>query len=238
MSLMLLIGCASTSNETLQRLSDSNGQMRRDIEALKEQMASPRDDMRGLERRVGALEEERRKEQAEFRKLSADMRDKVALLGDQVEALGKRIEEFVAQARSVRSGAPLFRPSVYDLVAAYQTALRDCLARRFDQAIGEFSEILSLSPHSEFGDNAQYWLAECYYGLGNYKQAIAEFQKVLSYRDTDKEDDAQLKIGYSYLQSGDPDRALAALKKLLADYPDSEYAGRAEARIEELEGRR
>lgn len=126
-------------------------------------------------------------------------------------------------------GIRAFRPGRYDEKSAYDVALKDFRERRYEQAIAEFTEILSIVPSSDLADNAQYWIGECRYGLGFYRTALEDFERVLGYRRSEKLDDAMLKIGCCHLRLGDQEQALGAFKRLLSSYPDSEYRGRAEA---------
>lgn len=171
----------------------------------------------------------------------ADLSSQVAMLSEELKKLEKRLKSIEtappAPAQPVTpTGVILgFRPAGYDPKASYQAALQDYRDRKYDQALGGFTEILLMSPESDLADNAQYWIGECYYGLDNFQQALAEFQKVFSYPGTEKGDDAQLKIGFCYFKLGDKDQALREFNRLLTDYPDSEYVARAKAKIELLE---
>ncbi|MCH8980938.1 tetratricopeptide repeat protein [candidate division KSB1 bacterium] len=110
----------------------------------------------------------------------------------------------------------------------YQDALDDVYGKRFDQAIVKFQELLRQSDSDNLADNAQYWIAECNYALGNYQVAIAEFERVFAFENNNKTDDAQFMIGIAYLKAGDPRLAQLELSNLLAFYQDSEYVARAE----------
>jgi len=110
----------------------------------------------------------------------------------------------------------------------YQDALDDVYGKRFDQAIVKFQELLRQSDSDNLADNAQYWIAECNYALGNYQVAIAEFERVFAFENNNKIDDAQFMIGIAYLKAGDPRLAQLELSNLLAFYQDSEYIARAE----------
>jgi TolA-binding protein len=70
--------------------------------------------------------------------------------------------------------------------------------------------------------------------MGNYEQAILEFQKVFAYPNSNKYDDAQLKLGLCYMQLNNYDRAKGEFDKLLREYPSSEYAGRARSYLSRL----
>ncbi len=124
--------------------------------------------------------------------------------------------------------------TAHEVQAAYQRALRQYRDRNFAVAMDLFAEIILKAPHSEWADNAQYWRAECLYGLERYRQALAEFTKVFAYENTQKADDAQFKIGRCYVALGETERAHAAFNKLLAEYPDSEYADMARQQLRHL----
>ena len=110
----------------------------------------------------------------------------------------------------------------------YQDDLDDVYGKRFDRAIVKFQELLRQSDSDNLADNAQYWIAECNYALGNYQVAIAEFERVFAFENNNKTDDAQFMIGIAYLKAGDPRLAQLELSNLLAFYQDSEYVARAE----------
>ncbi len=120
------------------------------------------------------------------------------------------------------------RQSNSEYAQYYQDALDDVYGKRFDQAIVKFQELLRQSDSDNLADNAQYWIAECNYALGNYQVAIAEFERVFAFDNNNKIDDAQFMIGIAYLKAGDPRLAQLELSNLLAFYQDSEYIARAE----------
>lgn len=121
-----------------------------------------------------------------------------------------------------------------DFRARYQSALNVFKAREYQSAITAFSDLLSSDPNNTLSDNCQYWLGECYYGLGNYNQAISEFEKVFLFPNTNKADDAQLKLGISYLKLGERQQARGEFQRLLSSYPQSEYISLAEKYLAKL----
>ena len=123
-----------------------------------------------------------------------------------------------------------------DAFNMYQGALYYYRHEQYDRALVEFDRLLQEAPMSEWSDNAQYWKGECYYGLRQYQQALIEFTKVFAFSNTGKADDAQLKIARCHIVLGERDRALAALRKLLDEYPDSEYVSTAREQIKHLGG--
>ena len=67
--------------------------------------------------------------------------------------------------------------------------------------------------------------------MKQYQQAIIEFEKVRNFTNTDKDDDAQYKIGLCFKQMGDQKRAKDELEKLINLYPTSEYSESAKQLI-------
>lgn len=171
--------------------------------------------------------------------LNTELANRVALFNDRIKALEDQVQSLsvpqpaAGPPRSRRTAPP---PSAQGrLKMTYQNALRDFDARRIDSALKGFSEVLAAAPRDGLADNAQYWIGECYYGRKNYIQAIKEFQKVFTYPRSSKDDDAQLKIGLCYSRMGDAEKAVIELKRLTVDYPESEYVGRAEALLRDLQ---
>ena len=97
------------------------------------------------------------------------------------------------------------------------------------------SNLESQYPKGGYSDNGLYWIGECQFALKNYEQAIASFRKVLEFKETEKADDAQLKLGYSYLRMNNRKQAVAEFRKVVSLYPDSEYLEKAKAELAKLE---
>lgn len=129
-------------------------------------------------------------------------------------------------------------PTVDD--AASETAYRDAFsllkAGEYDQSIAAFSNFLQQFPNSQYGDNAQYWLAEAYYVKREFEPAIAEYQRMLvNFPASKKLSHAMLKIGYCYYELGQRDQARAVLEELRQRYPESAAARLAEDRIAQID---
>ncbi|HAE87655.1 TPA: tol-pal system protein YbgF, partial [Candidatus Marinimicrobia bacterium] len=106
--------------------------------------------------------------------------------------------------------------------------------KKYDKAIEKFSDLLRTNPDHELADNAQYWLAEAYYMKGDYQRALVEFEKVFTFTQKGKYDDAQLKLGYCYLKLGQKDKAKEEFERLISHYPYSEYYQKAQEMLTQL----
>ncbi|OGG51417.1 MAG: hypothetical protein A3F84_26565 [Candidatus Handelsmanbacteria bacterium RIFCSPLOWO2_12_FULL_64_10] len=176
---------------------------------------------------------------ADLEAIQTELSGKVALLNDRIRALEDRLQASLSPpptrpTRGRSRPAPPPPSAASRVKTLYQAALRDFEARRLESALKAFSEVLAIAPKDDLADNAQYWIGECYCGLGKREQAIKEFQKVFTYSDTEKDDDAQFKIARCYIDLGDDDKAVIELKRLTVDYPESEYIRRAEGLLRDL----
>ncbi len=153
-----------------------------------------------------------------------DLKEEVAAL-EVLPNVRKKKVKTVTPTFSPSSAAAMLSSSEYD---QYRHALRVFDKRDYEQARNLFAEQLKKFPKGEYASNAQYWIGECEYALGNHAKAVVAFTKTLEYDKTPKADDAQLKIGLSYLRMGKTSQAREELTRLINRYPNSEYAPRAQ----------
>jgi tol-pal system protein YbgF len=116
----------------------------------------------------------------------------------------------------------------------YVDALSNYQNGRYEEAIQGFSTLVFGESGHPLADNSQYWLGECYYSMKNYKRAILEFEKVMQFSNSDKQDDLKLKLGLCFVKIGNNQRARAEFKDLLELFPNSEYSLRAQQYLRQL----
>jgi tol-pal system protein YbgF len=113
---------------------------------------------------------------------------------------------------------------------AYQAAMKTFHAREYGQAVLDLVDFMAKYPKHPLVANAQYWIGEAYYVQHDYRQAMAEFQKVLDVApNSAKVPDALLKIGYCYRNMQDESRARQTWDRVAKDYPKSPAGGKAQA---------
>lgn len=111
--------------------------------------------------------------------------------------------------------------------AAYKEAVRPALAGRAGESIPRFQSFLQEYPDGQYAANAEYWIGEGYYAQGNYREALAQFEKVNTrYPRHHKNADALLKRAMTLSKMGDKAGAAETYKKLLSEFPHSEAARR------------
>ena len=205
--------------------------------------------LQALERAVAAAYEREQAMAERVRQLeasNAQLRQALRTLQSQSRVLSARLDSLPRRAMPQRVAANTSPPATRaattaavgksDVFNMYQGALYYYRQKQYARSLAEFDRLLQEAPMSEWSDNAQYWKGECYYGLRQYQQALIEFTKVFAFSNTDKADDAQIKIARCHLALDERVRALAALRKLVAEYPDSEYVPTARKQIKQLGG--
>ncbi len=174
--------------------------------------------------------------QSQTRQLEQELQQKereIARLRAEVAERDRRIAELELQRGATPESKKKVR-TTGSYKERYDYARELYEAKKYRQALEEFSALLATDINHELADNAQYWIGECYYGMRAYNQAIIEFEKVFTFNRSDKCDDAQLKIGYCYIRIGNIEKAKAELNKLITNYPDSEYVEKARYYLQQL----
>jgi len=111
---------------------------------------------------------------------------------------------------------------------AYAAALATFRAREHGQAVLDFLDFIAKHPRHPLAANAQYWIGEAYYVQRDYRQALAEFQKVPEVAPgSAKAADALLKIGLCQRNLRDEARARQTWQRVVRDFPQSEAAIKA-----------
>jgi tol-pal system protein YbgF len=135
------------------------------------------------------------------------------------------------QKETAGKGKPL--PS--DKESLYAAAYELFREGKYEKSGEAFESFLKQYPKSEFSDNAQFWIGECYYFVKNYEKAIIEYDKVVkNFPEGSKVPYALLKQGLSFLQLGDKASAKLLLQQVIKDYPNTSQARIARTRLAEI----
>jgi len=119
-----------------------------------------------------------------------------------------------------------------DKELAYASAYDLFKDGKFDKAREAFQNFLKQYSNTEYSDNAQFWIAECFYFEKKYENAILEYEKVAkNYPEGDKVPYALLKQGIAFLNLGDKTSAKLILQRVIKDYPNTNQARRAKAHL-------
>jgi len=106
---------------------------------------------------------------------------------------------------------------------------------KYEKSREGFESFLKQYPDTEFSDNAQFWIGECYYFEKKYEKAIVEYDKVnKNFPEGNKVPYALLKQGLSFLKLGDKASAKLLLQQVIKDFPNTSQARIARGRLLEI----
>jgi len=124
----------------------------------------------------------------------------------------------------IKNDEPITAEDSGDLFAAYKKALDDCLDHKLESAIRGFNAIIAAYPESRLTENCRYWIAQSYFAMKAYPQAVEGFLAVINDTRFDhKDDDATIMLGITYLRMNRIEDARARFRIFIEKYPDSEY---------------
>jgi tol-pal system protein YbgF len=127
---------------------------------------------------------------------------------------------------------PATAPASPEAKRLYQAALGDYQRGKFDLAAQGFRAYLQQAPNGDVADTAQYYLAESLYSAKDYRNAIAEFERLVrDFPQSPQVPGALLKTGYAYYEIKDGTQGRRALRTLIEKYPMSREAKLAEERL-------
>lgn len=128
--------------------------------------------------------------------------------------------------------APVKKINNAQAARRYQAALSALEAGQPQVALVQFQDFLANYQGHSLTPNAGYWLGECHYSMKRYDAAISAFKDVVAqYPGHEKAAASMLKAGYSYALLGDAASARFFLEALVKDFPSSQPASLARARL-------
>ena len=212
-----------TELSSKQELAALEGRVIEETERLLRAEADTRLDVGQLSNRISELEAR-----------LADTLYRIDQLSQQIARTNQELDALLAAVPAGGEGPG--PPSITDPVLLYEEAYADFRRQNYDLAIVGFREYLDTFPETELADNALYWLGECYFNLGRFAEAVAEFSGVLSrYSRSERIVSAMLRRGVAYLAMGESEEGVNQLERLVREYPSSEEADIAREQLQELQ---
>ena len=147
----------------------------------------------------------------------------------------KRIWVFILMSILLSASPSYAAPSqIHDTPRRlYDRVLEEFKHRDYNAALAGFHLFIELNGQSALAGNAQYWIGECQYCMGRYKEALNSFYNVVSYYPlSPKLAASTLKIGQTYTRLGDHVKARIMFDRVVDRYPDSSEAELAQKVID------
>lgn len=134
-----------------------------------------------------------------------------------------------------RLAAPPPVPPEQEEEATYTAVFEQLRARKYDESIAGFRQLLERWPQGRYADNAWYWLGESYYAKKDLDAALQSFRALLKqFPASSKAPDALFKVGVCQAEKNQKGEARASWQRVIADYPGSSAAGLARERLAQL----
>jgi len=199
--------------------------IRENIRQVKGQLDALRKDLAATASRTGHKDDEYK----EVRDKLADVAFKVNFI-ENFLGIGKR-EEFPEVSEKGEKSRDVLKGKS-DKESVYAAAFELFKEGKYEKSREMFQNYLKQYPDTEYSDNAQFWIAECYYYEKKYENAILEYDKVsTNYPDGVKVPLALLKQGITLLKLGDKVTAKLVLERVIKDYPNTNQARTAKATL-------
>jgi tol-pal system protein YbgF len=117
----------------------------------------------------------------------------------------------------------------------YNTALSDFTAGQWALCIEGFNMYLRSFAKTDFGDDAQWYIGECYQSDGKFNEAIDAYNRVIANHPRgDRVPDAYYKRGIALSAIGQTDRARESFESLMKLFPESDLARLAKQQVDRL----
>ena len=162
------------------------------------------------------------------------------LIGDldrRVSALEARSSAGTAAAGAPAgstASVPATQPTPNEL-QAYNGAFDLMKEGFYDRAIAAFRAFIVKYPDSALAGNAEFWIAEGHYVMGDYRRALKEYRTVLAkYPNGTKVPDALLKVGFTQYELHSYDKARKTLNSVIARFPNTTVATLAATRLDQM----
>ena len=136
------------------------------------------------------------------------------------------------QAIKKNLGEPTSKSGNYSDV--YTHAYNLFQQRQYDLAISFFEKLIDRNANHSLADNCQYWIGESHFAQKKYRQAILDFEKVLTFPKSNKNEDAQFKLAYCYVTIKDSENARIELQRFISKYPKNRNVKRARKMLDAL----
>jgi tol-pal system protein YbgF len=113
--------------------------------------------------------------------------------------------------------------------------VRDYNAAKYDEATGEFQDVIRYYPLDELAGQAQFYLGEIAYRQQDYPAAVKAYNAVLEgFSGSSKAPAAQLRKGLSLLQMNKKEAGIRELRLLIQRHPQTPEAAQARTKLNAL----
>lgn len=232
----IVTGCATSGKQTAPSAIDQqNARINQMLEQVDRNAATLRETqarMNDLSQRLTDIESRINTSLTDQSASVQEIKENLSFMNDQILRLDSSMR--TRRPAPAPAAASVFKPGGFDAAVSYKGALDEYYARRYESAISGFTELLTVAPTHDLADNAQYWIGESYYAMGNFAKAMEAFHKVFDFPKSNKLSDAHFKVGQTYLRQGNTDAAKQEFRSVVQNYPGTSAAQYAADNLRKL----
>ena len=92
------------------------------------------------------------------------------------------------------------------------------------EAVAGFSKFIAAYPDHPKSAEASYWLAESEYQAGDFRNALKQYQSIVSVEKHPRREEGIYGIGWTYYKQGDFPKAIGAFEQLIVAYPSGKFS--------------
>jgi tol-pal system protein YbgF len=175
---------------------------------------------------------------------------RISSLSQELEAVRLAIPQAAPQAAAppadaagaapaTPTGAPVQPPAPASPAVSpqriYDMALADYMGAQYNLAIAGFENYIRTFAKSEQAGGAQYYIGECYYQQGMFREAVAAYDRGISdYPSSKQLPDMYYKRGLALNALGQTDRARESWEFVIKNYPNSDAGRLAKQSLDRL----
>lgn len=158
---------------------------------------------------------------------------------DQIKALEDQIKQQKEQQKETKTEElpkESQKEEPKDKIKMYEEIYNTFKEKKYKEAREKFEVFIKEFPEDKLSGNAQFWIAETYYGEKDFENAILSYETLLKkYPKSEKVPAALLKQGFSFIEIGDKKTGKVILEKLIELYPKSNETDLAKRKIKEID---
>ena len=230
------------TDQAIKSLRSSQAENRAAMTELRDQIQQIRGSIDGLRRDLSsssARTSKREEQEKGLREKLDNLTFKINFI-ENFLGIGKKGETAdTAIEKNGKPPAPPLKETVgkgkTDKESLYAAAYELFREAKYEKSREGFENFLKLHPDTEFSDNAQFWIGECYYFEKKYEKAIVEYDRVVKkYPEGNKVPFALLKQGLSFEKLGDKASAKLLLQQVIRDFPNTSQSRIARTKLLEI----
>jgi tol-pal system protein YbgF len=222
---LVLSGCASQKDfngvkTELDSLKVKNDNLEKQLKVLGTDKSQTLKNQAAIQSQFNELQTQIRELQGKIEELSATPKADVTKINE-LDLRVKTLEDILKGQVAGAAGK-----------SQYEAAMDKYKEGKYLEALKAFDAYISKNPNGDLIDNANFWAGECLFAEGNYESAIDRYDVVLKDNPkSPKVPDCLYKEGLALIELGDSEAGNLSLKKVINEYPDSEAAKKARAKL-------